>query len=786
MTAENDERTEQAAPARSGGPAESTGPAENSGPAASEQLTAQARSAVAALSLEERAALTSGADFWSTAAIERAGIPSIVLTDGPHGVRKQVAAGDHLGLADSVPATCFPPAAALGSSFDPGLLERVGIALGEEARAEGVGVLLGPGINIKRSALCGRNFEYLSEDPILSGVLGSALVSGLQSTGVAASLKHFAANNQETDRLRVSADVDERPLREIYLRGFQRVVTDARPRTVMCSYNRINGVYSSENPWLLTTVLRDEWGFDGLVVSDWGAVNDRVAGLAAGLDLEMPSSGGRSAAALVAAVRSGQLAESALDTAAARVVELVQHARSAARPDAGYDVDRHHELAREVAARSMVLLKNEDDLLPLSSGARIAVIGEFARTPRYQGAGSSLINPTRLDSALEALRAQLGEDHVSFAPGFTLDGAADDSLRSQAVAAAETAEIAVVFLGLPAAEESEGFDRETIRLPEAQLAVLDAVLAANPRTVVVLSNGGVVELAPFADRVPAILEGWLLGQAGGSATADVLTGRTAPSGRLAETIPLRLEDTPAFLDFPGEHGHVRYGEGLFVGYRWYDARELEVQFPFGHGLTYTTFDHSGLDVSADADGLTVRVTVANTGSRAAREVVQVYTGLPGSAVARARRELKAFASVPLEPGESREVELCVRAADLAYWDTRLGRFVVEPGEYAVEVGSSSRDIRLSTTVPVAGERIRVPLGMDSTIGEVLHDPAAQAMIQQAMSQALGAGTSLLADPAMLKMMESFPIGRIATFPGSGFDDEQIAGLIRAANAQSSA
>ncbi len=571
--------------------------------AAASAIDRSAADVVADLTLEEKASLTSGASFWTTKPLERVGLPAIMLTDGPHGVRKQRASADHLGIGDSVPATCFPPAVALGSSFDPELLERVGVALGEESQAEGVGVLLGPGINIKRSPLCGRNFEYLSEDPIVSGVLGSALVRGLQSQGVGASLKHFAANNQEADRMRVSADIDERPLREIYLRGFQRVVEDEQPWTVMCSYNRLNGVYTSEDPWLLTKVLRDEWGFDGLVVSDWGAVNERITGLAAGLDLEMPSSEGRTDAQLVAAVHSGVLDERLLDTAARRNVELVQKAVRGARADAAYDADAHHALAREVAGASIVLLKNDDAVLPLAAGASVAVIGELARTPRYQGAGSSQINPTRLDNALDEIRTLAGAD-VPFAAGYGDDGAISDELVAEAVAAASAAGTVLLFLGVPAALESEGFDRDDIELPAAQLALADAVIAANPRTVVVLSNGGVVRLSGLAERVPAIVEGWLLGQAGGGAVADVLYGAVNPSGRLAETIPVRLADSPAYLDFPGEHSHVRYGEGLFVGYRWYDARELDVAFPFGHGLSYTTFEYADASVSADDEGLT--------------------------------------------------------------------------------------------------------------------------------------------------------------------------------------
>ena len=759
---------------------------ETSAHAAADFAEASAADIVAGLTLEEKASLTSGASFWTTKPLERAGIPSIVLTDGPHGVRLQKGSADHLGIGDSVPATCFPPAAALGSTFDPELLERVGRALGEEARAEGVGVLLGPGVNIKRSPLCGRNFEYLSEDPIVSGELGAALVRGLQSQGVGASLKHFAANNQESDRMRVSSDVDPRPLREIYLRGFQRVVEDAQPWTVMCSYNRLNGVYTSEDPWLLNSVLRDDWGFEGLVVSDWGAVNERVVGLPAGMDLEMPSSDGRTDAQLVAAVQDGSLAESTLDLAAKRVVELVQKAAAGADADASYDIDAHHALAREAAGRGVVLLRNEGELLPLAATTSVAVIGTFAETPRYQGAGSSLINPTRLDNAVDGIVSYAGEENVSFAAGFSIDGSDDSGLVEAAVSLAASNDIAVLFLGLPAALESEGFDRDDLHLPAAQLELLDAVLAVNPNTVVVLSNGGVVEL-PFADRVPAILEGWLGGQAGGSAIADVLYGTVNPSGRLAETIPVRLEDTPAYLDFPGEFGHVRYGEGLFVGYRWYDARNAAVRFPFGHGLSYTTFAYSDLSVESDASGLDVRVTVTNTGVRDGREVVQVYTGLGGSAVQRAPRELKGFASLELAAGESREVSITLRREDLAYWDIRVDRWVVEGGAYAVEVGASSRDIRVAATVAVDGDAVQLPLTMESSIGDLVSNPVAGPIVMQAMGSFTSglADTDIFTDDGMEKMMASFPIGRLAGFPGVPVTYEQIEQLIAAANSQAS-
>ncbi|KAF2414887.1 glycosyl hydrolase [Microbacterium sp. B35-04] len=751
---------------------------------------------VTELTLEEKASLTSGASFWYTKPVERVSVPAIMVTDGPHGLRKQREGGDHLGIGDSVPATCFPPAVGLGSSWDVDLIHRVGEALGTETSIENVAVLLGPGINIKRSPLCGRNFEYLSEDPIVSGVLGAAIVNGIQSKGVGTSLKHFAANNQEDDRMRSSSDVDPRPLREIYLRGFQRVVEDAQPWTVMCSYNRINGVYASEDPWLLTQVLRDEWGFEGLVVSDWGAVNERVPGLAAGMDLEMPSSNGVTDAQIVAAVQDGSLDESVVDVAAGRVLDLVRKATDGAGAGAGpLDVDAHHALAREAAGRSIVLLKNAG-VLPLAKDAKLAVIGEFAAKPRYQGAGSSMINPTRLDTALDEISA-LSTGDVAYAQGFSnaLEVSAEETvaLRDGAVAAASAADVAVVFLGLPARLESEGYDRDDIDLPAAQLELLDAVLAANPNTVVVLSNGGVVAL-PFADRVPAILEAWLLGQAGGGATADVLFGAVNPSAKLTETIPVRLEDTPAFLDFPGEFSHTRYGEGLFVGYRWYDARRLEVGFPFGHGLSYTSFSYADAAAAVDADGdVEVTVAVTNTGERAGREVVQVYTSLPGSSVQRAPRELKAFASVALKPGETQVVTLTVRRKDLAYWDIRADRWVVEGGEYTVDVAASSRDIRSTVAVAVTGDEFTLPLSRTSSMGEVLRHPVAGPIVQAAIAQMMGgldqSAASIMPEGVdMSKMMESFPIGRIGMMgalgggDGAGTSPEMIDGLIAMANA----
>lgn len=746
-----------------------------------------AAAAVADLTLEEKASLTSGASFWYTKGVERAGIPSVMVTDGPHGLRKQRGSADHLGIGDSVPATCFPPAVGLGSSWDTELAYRVGEALGVESSIEDVAVILGPGVNIKRSPLCGRNFEYFSEDPIASSVMATALVQGTQSTGVGTSLKHFAANNQEHDRMRSSSDIDPRPLREIYLRSFQRVVEDAQPYTVMCAYNRVNGVFASEDPFLLTQVLRNEWGFEGLVVSDWGAVNDRIASIAAGMDLEMPSSGGITDAQIVAAVQDGSLDESVVDVSATRIAKLALRWKETPRVAGPLDVDAHHALAREVAGRSIVLLKNDGDLLPLQGQKSVALIGAFVDQPRYQGAGSSMINPTRIDSVALEIVAKAGEDFVFQAPGFTLNGSGDAAaLRADAVALAAKNDVAVVFLGLPAAAESEGYDREHIDLPAVQLELLDAVLEVNPNTVVVLSNGSVVAL-PFADRVPAILEGWLLGQAGGGAIADVLYGDVNPSAKLTETIPVRLEDTAAFLNFPGEDGHVRYGEGLFVGYRWYDARKIDVTFPFGHGLSYTTFGYGDAAASVNPDGdVEVRVTVTNTGKRAGREVVQAYTGLASEAVQRPERELKAFALVSLEAGESREVLLTVRRADLAYWNVRADRWVVEGGAYTVDVAASSRDIRSSTTVEVAGDAVVMLLNRESSLAEVFAHPVAGPIMQQAMAQmasAMEGASSIMPEGVdMQKMMGSFPIGRIGMLAGDDFRPEQVDQLLAMANA----
>ncbi|HTU75924.1 MAG TPA: glycoside hydrolase family 3 C-terminal domain-containing protein [Trebonia sp.] len=751
------------------------------------------------LTIDEKAALTSGANNWLTK--EAAGVPAVRFSDGPHGLRRTDTDAPS-AVARSKPATCFPPAAGLAQSWDPDLARRVGVALARECRAAGVDVLLGPGVNIKRSPLAGRNFEYYSEDPVLTAVLATAWIRGVQSGGVGTSVKHFAANNAEHDRMRSSSDIDPRALREIYLHAFQRVVRDAQPWTIMCSYNKINGVFAAENHFLLTEVLRDEWGFDGAVVSDWGAVADRAAAVAAGCDLAMPSPGAASDAELGQAVRQGQLPEAALDQAVARITTLAKRAEAGraeaerARAEraeasqgpggAGYDADAHHALAREAAARSIALLKNDDDLLPLSPDQSIAVIGVFAAEPRYQGGGSSHVTPTRLDSGLDGIRTQAPS--AAYAPGFTVDGSgADEALVAEAVAAARAADSVVLFLGLAALQESEGFDRTTIDLPAEQLQLAAAVVAANPRTVAAVSHGGVLRLAPLADLVPAILDGALLGQAGGSALADVIFGLVNPSGRLAETVPVRIQDTAAYLNFPGEHSHVLYGEGIFVGYRWHDARDLPVTFPFGHGLSYTTFGYGDLRLSADEAGISVTVAVTNTGSRAGREVVQAYVGLPSSAVGRAPRELKGFAVVDLEPGERGDVVIEVRRDDLAYWDRRVDRLVVEGGDYAVSVGASSRDLRASGCVTVAGDALRIPLTLESTLMEVLADPVAATLVAEATATLMPA-EDLNETEAMgvdiLSLIGSAPVGRMISLTGGALTREQLEQLLAKANAES--
>jgi beta-glucosidase len=733
------------------------------------------------LSLEQKASLLSGRDFWSTRPIEEVGVPSVVLTDGPHGVRRQTGDFDHIGLASSEPATCFPPAVAVGTSWDPEVAARIGAAIGREARALGVHVVLGPGVNIKRSPLCGRNFEYYSEDPLLSGVLGTAHVRGQQGEGVGTSVKHFAANNQETDRMRVSADVDERTLREIYLPAFERIVTEAAPATVMAAYNRVNGIHASENRWLLTEVLREQWQFDGAVVSDWGAVNDPVAALAAGLDLQMPGPAEATTQQVVEAVRAGRLDEAIVDAAVHRVLALTDLTR--AEDGEPFDADAHHSLARALAARCAVLLKN-DGVLPLADGQRVAVLGELATAPRYQGGGSSHIVPTRLDTALDAL-AELAEERgctVEHSQGFSLDGTGDaDALRDAAVAVARRADVAVVFAGLGEREESEGFDRTSLDLPPDQVSLIRAVAATAPRTVVVLSHGGIVSLEGWHDDVHAILDGFLLGQAGGGAIADLLLGAANPSGRLAETIPLRLEDTPSYVNFPGEQGRVRYGEGVMVGYRGYATVGTAVRYPFGHGLSYTTFTTDDLTVEATGDDTArVTVTVTNTGDRTGAHVVQVYVSTTAGPVRRPARELRAFTKVALVPGETRTVTLDLDRRAFAYYDVPEAGWVVAPGEYAVQIGRDAATVTAEAPLSLPGDVIVRKLTLDSTVGEWAAHPVVGPTLLDEIAADLPGGSG--PDPDVLRLVESMPMGKVAAMLAGPALDATLHRLIQRSRA----
>ncbi|MFC3798787.1 beta-glucosidase [Cohnella sp. GCM10012308] len=745
---------------------------------------------VAQMTLEEKASLCSGADTWHTRGIERFGIPSVMLTDGPHGLRKQQASADILGMFNSVPATCFPSAAGVASSWNRALIRRMGEALGRECQAEDVAILLGPGANIKRSPLCGRNFEYFSEDPYLSAEMAANHIKGVQSQGVGTSLKHFAANNQEHRRMTSDSVVDERTLREIYLASFEGAVKQAQPWTVMCAYNKVNGEYASENERLLTGILKEEWGHEGFVVSDWGAIDERARGLAAGLELEMPGSNGEGERKIVNAVLDGTLPESKLDAAVARLLRIVFKAVDSSKPDATYDVDAHHRLAREVARESMVLLKNEGGILPLAKGRRIAVIGAMAREPRYQGAGSSQINPTRLDDIYEELGKSAGEGAaLVYAQGYALDAEApDEALAAEAVRTAAEAKVAVLFVGLPKRYESEGFDRAHLRMPANQVALIETVAAAQPNLVVVLSNGAPVEM-PWLGSAKAVLEAYLGGQALGGAIADLLFGDANPSGRLAETFPARLEDNPSYLFFPGEGDRVEYREGIFVGYRYYDKKRIEPLFPFGHGLSYTTFSYANLALDRqemrDTDTLTVSVEVTNAGGLAGQEVVQLYVRDAYSTVIRPDKELKGFEKIALAPGESKTVVFRLDKRSFAYYDAEAADWTVETGTFEILIGRSSRDITLSGAVEVRSTAERPAVYQrNSTLSELEKSEAGAAFVKQ-LTAALPFASALESEhAAMLKaFMAHMPLRGLLSFSGGKFTEEALEATLRKLNGE---
>ena len=649
------------------------------------------------LNLEQKCALLSGDTVFTTRGYKNAGVPPITLSDGPNGVRKQAGAADHLGLNPSVPATCFPTAATVACSWDPALGEEIGRAMGEEAAAQEVAVLLGPGLNTKRSPLCGRNFEYFSEDPYLSGKMAAAYVRGIQSEGISACPKHFAVNSQELRRMASDSVVDERTLRELYLTGFEIVVKEAHPKALMSSYNLINGIYANENAHLLQDILREEWGFDGAVVTDWGGSNDHALGVKNGSTLEMPAPGGDAVRELLAAVRSGKIIEADVDARLDELLTLVLDTHAAVeRHSRSFDADAHHALARRAAGESVVLLKNDDALLPLAEGTRVAVIGDFAETPRYQGAGSSAVNSIKVDTFLDCLNDS-GLYSVGFAPGFDRQGKPDAAKQAEAVALAAEADAVLLCLGLDEIKESEGLDRADMKLADNQIELLQAVREANPNTVVIVNAGASLE-TPWLAHCKALVYGALGGQAGAGAMVDVLTGKINPGGKLAETWANAYADTPARDHFAGPGRTVQYREGLYVGYRYYRTAGVPVAFPFGHGLSYTQFAYS--DLHADAHSATL--TVTNTGDRAGAEIVQLYVAKPNAEIFRPAQELKAFAKVQLAAGESKTVTLTLDDKAFRYWNTRTDSWEMEGGTYELRVGASSADIRLTAAVEVIG------------------------------------------------------------------------------------
>lgn len=763
------------------------------------------------LTLEEKASLCSGADFWHTKAIDRLNIPAAMVSDGPHGIRKQESLADHMGVAESIKAIGFPTASAMACSFDRDLLHKVGDALGEECVAEDLAVLLGPGINMKRSPICGRNFEYYSEDPVVAGELGAAFVNGVQEHGVGTSSKHFAANNQEWRRMSISAEIDERTLREIYLAAFETVVKKAQPWTIMCSYNRINGVYSCENDWLLNKVLRDEWGFEGLVMTDWGAMDERVPSLKAGLDLEMPDCHGETDKLIVKAVQSGELEESVLDTAVERILTMVDKYLTARKDidpasmvhplpssvERGYDVAAHHALARTTAEQSAVLLKNED-ILPLQKDKKIAFIGEFAKVPRIQGGGSSHINNTSIESALDA-----AGDSVSYAQGFHIDEeTTDETLLQEAITLAKESDVAVIFAGLPDSFESEGFDRTHLNMPANQNELIARISEVQPNVVVVLHSGSPIAM-PWLDKVAGVLQMYLAGQASGGAAVNLLFGDATPCGKLAETFPLHLEDNPSYLNFPGNREKVCYQEGVFIGYRYYDKKKMDVLFPFGYGLSYTDFTYSNMkvtvngknaadvDVIKETDEIVVSADITNTGNCDGAEIVQLYIKNPVVYEIRPEKELRDFAKVFLKAGETKTVTFTLNARAFSYYETRIHDWYAESGDYEILFASSSRDIRLQYTVSITGSK-KIPFVADyittcedvelfakdgSALDEMLRRSGFAEATDHDGDDSMGSGTADM----MKAMFTGTPLHSILSFSSEELTYEDIQDTIRKLN-----
>lgn len=778
-------------------------------------VTQKAEALLAQLTLEEKASLCSGKDFWNLQSIDRLDIPAVMVTDGPHGLRKQKGASDHLGLRASVESTCFPTAVTLASSWDVDLINQVGEYLAKEAVAEEVSTLLGPGMNIKRHPLCGRNFEYFSEDPYLTGRLATYFVNGVQKHNVGTSVKHYAVNNQETNRMVIDTIVDERTLREIYLPAFEDVVKNAQPWTVMCAYNQVNGVFCSDHHRLLNEILREEWGFEGLVVTDWGAMNDRVEGLKAGLDLEMPGSGGLNDALIVKAVQEGNLEQKTLDRIALRVLELIVKSTDTITKRDSFDREEHHQFAREVAAQSMVLLKNDNKALPLSDSASVAIIGQFAAAPRYQGAGSSQVTPTKIATFKDAMNAKLGQD-VSFAQGYLDDGSSNNELIGEAVELAKRVDSAVIMVGLPNSYESEAFDRNHMNLPDGHNQLISAVAKVNKNVVVVLSNGSPVTM-PWLANTSAVLEAYLGGQASGEAICDLLYGKVSPSGKLAETFPMHLDDCASNANFPGSPTQVVYKEGLNVGYRHFDSHSLDVLFPFGHGLSFTEFEYSNPTiVSQENDHVAVSIDITNTGSVEGKEVVQIYLEKVNSLIDRSKHELKAFDKVSLQPGETKTVTLQLDKRAFSFFSLSTHLWEVEAGEYLVKFASSSRDVRQTVSInmesgyqsvtidaidrspimsdeqysQVLGKAVppainSTPYNMNSTLRDIQQKWLGKKVHQKVVANMAGTFGSDKPSEAVLNMVEKaiqgMPLRSLVLLGGGKVNFEQITTLVHALN-----
>lgn len=755
------------------------------------------RQLISKMTLEEKASLCSGADFWHTKEVARLGIPAAAVSDGPHGLRKQDGEADHLGLNESIRAVCFPAGCALAASFDRSLARHLGETLGNECQAENVSTILGPAMNIKRSPLCGRNFEYYSEDPYVSMELGAAYVQGVQSKNVGTSPKHFMANSQEYHRMTSDSVMDERTMRELYLASFEGMVKKGKPWTIMNSYNKLNGTYLCENREILTDILRKEWGFDGYVMTDWGAMNNRIEALKAGCNLEMPSSGGITDAEIVKAVTDGSLVEAILDQACEEFLNIIFRYEENRDTSAVFDREKDHETARMIEEESIVLLKNENGILPLDSGKKIALIGKYAASPRYQGGGSSHINSFKVESAMDVLK---GMENVVYAQGYDdVQDVTDERLLAEAVETAKNADVAVIFAGLPDNFESEGYDRKHLRMPDCQNRLIEAVADVQPNVIVVLHNGAPVEM-PWIGCVKAVLEAYLGGQAVGGAVANVLFGKVNPSGHLPETFPLRLQDTPCYLTYGGENDRSEYTEGVFVGYRYYISREMSVLFPFGHGLSYTTFEYSNLKIEnsmkkihvRESDKVKVTVDVSNTGSRAGKDVVQLYVSAKDSKAIRPVRELRGFEKVELQPGETKTVSFELDSRAFAYWNRDISDWYVETGAYEIQIGKNAQEILLSAEVEVESEKvIKKVFHINSTLGEIMADPKGKAVLEQAMSAgAMGSGAAEAAEGAqaddaisaemMAAMMEAMPLRQMLSFV-PGVTRESLEQLVAALN-----